>query len=163
PAGLRDPLHARGAEVAYPRVVSTDPPELAFFGVAPGEPLSLGRFGILEPLATGPADPADLDLILVPPIPLSPHRHPLPLRRPPPAWLRPRVLGRAPARRAAGPAGRAVPRVPTGRPVAATARRRACRFRPNPARAPHHRRSPACTRGGALVTILGIVLCLAAL
>lgn len=66
PTPLRDLLHGRGADVAYPRVVSTVPPLLAFCRVAPGEALATGRFGIPEPRAAGAADPAELDVIFVP-------------------------------------------------------------------------------------------------
>jgi 5-formyltetrahydrofolate cyclo-ligase len=66
PSQLRDLLHGRNAEVAYPRVVSTTPPLLAFNRVAPGETLAPGRFGIPEPRAAGALDAAELDLILVP-------------------------------------------------------------------------------------------------
>ena len=66
PTQLRDLLHERGAEVAYPRVVSTVPPLLAFCSVAPGEPLATGRFGIPEPRAAGAVAVGDLDLIFVP-------------------------------------------------------------------------------------------------
>ncbi|MGZ3438170.1 MAG: 5-formyltetrahydrofolate cyclo-ligase [Polyangia bacterium] len=66
PSQLRDLLHGRGAEVAYPRVVSTVPALLAFCSVAPGEPLAPGRFGIPEPRAAGTIDGDDLDIILVP-------------------------------------------------------------------------------------------------
>jgi 5-formyltetrahydrofolate cyclo-ligase len=66
PTQLRDLLHERGAEVAFPRVVSTVPPLLAFCSVAPGEPLATGRFGILEPRAAGGVAVDDLDIIFVP-------------------------------------------------------------------------------------------------
>ena len=66
PSQLRDLLHDRGAEIAYPRVVSTVPPLLAFCGVAPGEPLVPGRFGIPEPRAAGAIAGGDLEVILVP-------------------------------------------------------------------------------------------------
>lgn len=66
PTALRHQLHDRGADVAYPRVVSTVPPLLAFGRVAPGEALAAGRFGIPEPRAAGTADPTALDLIFVP-------------------------------------------------------------------------------------------------
>ena len=66
PTQLRDLLHDRGAEVAYPRVVSTVPPLLAFSTVAPGEPLAAGRFGIPEPRAAGAIADDDLELVLVP-------------------------------------------------------------------------------------------------
>ena len=64
PSQLRDLLHGRGAEVAYPRVVSTVPALLAFCSVAPGEPLAPGKFGIPEPRAA--AEIGELDLIFVP-------------------------------------------------------------------------------------------------
>jgi 5-formyltetrahydrofolate cyclo-ligase len=66
PTQLRDLLHERGAEVAYPRVVSTVPALLAFCRVAPGEALAAGRFGIPEPRAAGAIADGDLELILVP-------------------------------------------------------------------------------------------------
>ena len=66
PTQLRDLLHERGAEVSYPRVVSTVPPLLAFCSVAPGEPLATGRFGIPEPRAAGAVAADALDLIFVP-------------------------------------------------------------------------------------------------
>jgi 5-formyltetrahydrofolate cyclo-ligase len=66
PSQLRDLLHDRGAEVAYPRVVSTVPPLLAFCSVAPGEPLAPGRFGIPEPRAAGAIDESDLEVVFVP-------------------------------------------------------------------------------------------------
>ncbi|MCU1278316.1 MAG: 5-formyltetrahydrofolate cyclo-ligase [bacterium] len=66
PSQLRDLLHERGAEVAYPRVVSTVPPLLAFCRVAPGEPLTPGRLGIPEPRAAGAIADGDLELIFVP-------------------------------------------------------------------------------------------------
>ena len=64
PSQLRELLHERGAEVAYPRVVSTVPALLAFCSVAPGESLASGRFGIPEPRAA--AEIGELDLIFVP-------------------------------------------------------------------------------------------------
>ncbi len=66
PTQLRELLHERGAEVAYPRVVSTVPPLLAFCAVAPGEPLVTGRFGIPEPRAAGTVANDALDVIFVP-------------------------------------------------------------------------------------------------
>jgi 5-formyltetrahydrofolate cyclo-ligase len=75
PTALREPLHARGADVAYPRVVSTDPARLAFCRVGAGEPLIAGRFGIPEPLPTEGIDPAALDLILVPGVAFSRDGH----------------------------------------------------------------------------------------
>lgn len=66
PTQLRDLLHERGAEVAYPRVVSTVPPLLAFCAVAPGETLATGRFGIPEPRAAGAVAGGAIDLIFVP-------------------------------------------------------------------------------------------------
>jgi 5-formyltetrahydrofolate cyclo-ligase len=66
PTPLRDLLHDRGATVAYPRVVSSVPPLLAFCQVAPGEPLAAGRFGISEPSAAAALGDDDLDLIFVP-------------------------------------------------------------------------------------------------
>ncbi len=66
PSQLRWLLHERGDEVAYPRVVSTVPPLLAFCRVAPGEPLAAGRFGIPEPRAAGAIADGDLDFIFVP-------------------------------------------------------------------------------------------------
>src|SRR6185503_14914976 len=66
PTQLRDLLHERNAVVAYPRVVSTVPPILAFCSVAPGEPLATGRFGIPEPRAAGAVADDSLDLIFVP-------------------------------------------------------------------------------------------------
>jgi 5-formyltetrahydrofolate cyclo-ligase len=71
PSQLRQLLHERGAEVAFPRVVSTVPPILAFCSVAPGETLATGRFGIPEPRAAATIAPADLDLIFVPGIAFS--------------------------------------------------------------------------------------------
>jgi 5-formyltetrahydrofolate cyclo-ligase len=66
PAALRPILHARGAGVAYPRVVATDPPLLGFFDVDVAATLVAGRFGILEPAATSPVRAGELELILVP-------------------------------------------------------------------------------------------------
>src|SRR5205823_2495992 len=66
PSQLRDLLHGRGADVAYPRVVSTVPALLAFCRVAPGEPLGPGKFGIPEPRAAGAIADDELELILVP-------------------------------------------------------------------------------------------------
>jgi 5-formyltetrahydrofolate cyclo-ligase len=66
PTQLRQLLHERGAEVAYPRVVSTVPPLLAFCAVAPGETLASGRFEIPEPRAAGAIAAEELDLIFVP-------------------------------------------------------------------------------------------------
>jgi 5-formyltetrahydrofolate cyclo-ligase len=66
PSQLRWLLHSRGAEVAYPRVVSTVPPLLAFCAVAPGESLVTGRFSIPEPRAAAAIAGDDLDLIFVP-------------------------------------------------------------------------------------------------
>ena len=143
PGAVRDQLlHDRGAAVAYPRVVSVDPPLLDFFAVAPGAPLAPGRFGILEPAAGEALDPGGARCRLRP-------RHRLRARRPSPR-LRPRLLRRAPSPRAARAAHRAVPRIPAGRVAAAASRRRAGRPGPNPARAPsppaparsHPRRSP---------------------
>jgi 5-formyltetrahydrofolate cyclo-ligase len=75
PTALRDALHARAADVAYPRVVSTVPPLLAFCRVAPGESLGAGRFGILEPRAAAAVDDGDLDLIFIPGIAFSRDGH----------------------------------------------------------------------------------------
>ena len=75
PSQLRDLLHERGAEVAYPRVVSTVPPLLAFCSVAPGEPLAPGRFGIPEPRAAGGIADDALDLIFVPGVAFSRNGH----------------------------------------------------------------------------------------
>jgi 5-formyltetrahydrofolate cyclo-ligase len=66
PSQLADLLHERGAEVAYPRVVSTVPALLAFCRVARGEALAAGRFGIPEPRAAGAVADADLEIIFVP-------------------------------------------------------------------------------------------------
>lgn len=66
PAALRQLLHARGATVAYPRVLGTAPPALGFFGVAADEVLRAGRFGILEPASGTPVAPAHLEVIMVP-------------------------------------------------------------------------------------------------
>ncbi len=66
PTELRAPLHARAADVVYPRVMSTDPPLLAFCRVDRDEPLAAGRFGIPEPAAATAVDAATIDLILVP-------------------------------------------------------------------------------------------------
>lgn len=66
PTQLRQLLHERGATVAFPRVVSTVPPVLAFSTVAPGEPLATGRFGIPEPRAAAAVADDALDLIFVP-------------------------------------------------------------------------------------------------
>ena len=66
PESLRTLCDARGIEVSFPRVVSTDPPRLAFCRVGAGETLGVGRFGILEPRADDAVDPALLDLIVVP-------------------------------------------------------------------------------------------------
>lgn len=66
PSQLRDLLNERRADVAYPRVVSTVPPLLAFCAVAPGEALAPGRFSIPEPRAAGGLDPDTLDIIFVP-------------------------------------------------------------------------------------------------
>jgi 5-formyltetrahydrofolate cyclo-ligase len=66
PSQLRALLHDRGADVAYPRVVSTVPALLAFCRVAPGEPLTAGKFGIPEPRAAGAIADDELDLIIVP-------------------------------------------------------------------------------------------------
>ena len=66
PSQLRDLLNERGAEVAYPRVVSTVPPLLAFCLVAPGETLATGRFSIPEPRPAAAIAAAELDLIFVP-------------------------------------------------------------------------------------------------
>ena len=71
PTQLRQLLHERGATVAYPRVVSTVPPLLAFCAVAPGETLATGRFEIPEPRAAGAIAADDLDLIFVPGIAFS--------------------------------------------------------------------------------------------
>jgi 5-formyltetrahydrofolate cyclo-ligase len=65
-AAVRDELHERGVAVAYPRVVSADPPLLEFVAVAEDAPLSPGRFGILEPPAGAALDPAALDIIFIP-------------------------------------------------------------------------------------------------
>jgi 5-formyltetrahydrofolate cyclo-ligase len=75
PTQLRDLLHERSAIVAYPRVVSTVPPLLAFCSVAPGEPLATGRFGIPEPRAAGAVADDSLDLIFVPGIAFSRSGH----------------------------------------------------------------------------------------
>lgn len=75
PAALRPPLHARGATVAYPRVLATAPPTLGFFAVAAAETLVAGRFGILEPAAAGPLPVDALELILVPGIAFSRDGH----------------------------------------------------------------------------------------
>ena len=66
PSQLRDLLNERRADVAYPRVVSSVPPLLAFCAVAPGEALAAGRFSIPEPRAAGALDPDTLDVIFVP-------------------------------------------------------------------------------------------------
>jgi 5-formyltetrahydrofolate cyclo-ligase len=71
PSQLRQLLHDRGAEVAYPRVVSTVPPLLAFCAVAPGETLATGRFEIPEPRAAAPVAAEELDVILVPGVAFS--------------------------------------------------------------------------------------------
>ena len=71
PSQLRQLLHDRGAEVAYPRVVSTVPPLLAFCAVAPGETLGSGRFEIPEPRAAAAIAAEDLDVILVPGVAFS--------------------------------------------------------------------------------------------
>lgn len=65
PERLAPTLQARGAAVAYPRVVTVEPPTLAFLRVDDAARLAAGQFGILEP----PADAAPLDaldVILVP-------------------------------------------------------------------------------------------------
>ena len=148
-------LNERRAEVAYPRVVSTVPPLLAFCAVAPGETLATGRFSIPEPRAAAALDGDTLDIIFVPGVAFA--------RNGAPPRLRPRLLRPRPLRHAPCVAHRAVPRLPARRPLAAARRRRAGRPRSNPARTRPHRRARARTRGGALVTVIGIVLCLAAL
>jgi 5-formyltetrahydrofolate cyclo-ligase len=75
PAQLRRLLHERGAEVAYPRVVSTVPPRLAFCSVAPGEELAAGRFGIPEPRAAAPLAADELDLVFVPGVAFARNGH----------------------------------------------------------------------------------------
>jgi 5-formyltetrahydrofolate cyclo-ligase len=71
PGALRPLLHRAGVTVAYPRVVSTDPPALEFVSVEADTALVPGRFGILEPphapdVDASVLDPAELDLVLVP-------------------------------------------------------------------------------------------------
>jgi 5-formyltetrahydrofolate cyclo-ligase len=67
PLSLRAALHARGAVVAYPRVVTTAPPRLAFCRVADGDALATGRFGLSEPPAdAAPVDDGELEVVVVP-------------------------------------------------------------------------------------------------
>ncbi|MDB4966747.1 MAG: 5-formyltetrahydrofolate cyclo-ligase [Myxococcales bacterium] len=75
PVELRAGLHQRGVEVAYPRVVSSEPPVVEFVAVAPDELLAPGRFGILEPHGGPALDATELDLILVPGIAFSRSGH----------------------------------------------------------------------------------------
>ena len=65
PAALARLLIVRGAAVAYPRVVSVEPPRLAFLRVDDPAVLAAGQFGILEPPDTAAvvAEPA---IIFVP-------------------------------------------------------------------------------------------------
>ena len=65
PAALARTLQARGAAVAYPRVVAVEPPAIAFLRVDDPAQLAAGQFGILEPSAA--AAPLEaLDVIVVP-------------------------------------------------------------------------------------------------
>jgi 5-formyltetrahydrofolate cyclo-ligase len=73
-APLRQLLHADAIGVAFPRVVSSAPPELAFHEVQPDEPLARGRFAIPAPPEHAPRV-SELDVILVPAIALSPNGH----------------------------------------------------------------------------------------
>ena len=57
--------HAEGKLIVYPRVVG--PGLMRFKRWQPGQPLSVGQFGILEPPADAPTvNPKDVELFLVP-------------------------------------------------------------------------------------------------
>jgi 5-formyltetrahydrofolate cyclo-ligase len=73
---LRTILQSRQIRLAFPRVISNQPPEQAFHEVFADEVLPPGKFSIPAPLPTAPLiDPQLLDVIVVPAIALSRDGH----------------------------------------------------------------------------------------